>query len=314
VRRFPAAIAALGLTAVALVGCSASTSTAAGCLRPTPSSTDALALVDVTGSPENVANVDVRTPLHATQTEYEDVVTGTGTTITEPNQLVVLDVTLVNGENGERTVTTQYDGNLQAVFPMSQWTGVFPGLQTALQCATEGSRVAVVLPPEGIDLAVAGNIGVQEGQSAVVVVDVRKVYLPAADGADQFSDAHGLPTVVRAPDGRPGVIIPDADAPTQPVVQVIKRGSGDVVAPDDAVRVHVTGVDWTDRTVTTTTWDSEPESLDLSAANTPAAFVDALAGQTVGSQVLVVVPAADGGPSSATAYVFDILGIDGVTP
>ena len=311
-RRIPAVLAALGLTAVALVGCSASVSTPAGCPRPTPSSLAAIDLVHVSGDPADFADVQVQAPLHTDQTEWQDVVTGDGTTITAPNQLVVLDVTVYSGASGMRTVSTAYDGDLSRVFPLSQWTGIFPGLGDALHCAAEGSRVVVTLPPDGIDLSAAGNIGLQEGDSAVVVADIRKVYLPEADGADQFNDAHGLPTVVRAPDGRPGIIIPDADAPTEPVVQVIKRGNGAVVGADDSIHVQATGVDWADRSVTTTTWDGEPEALDMSSA--PDGFAQALVGQTVGSQILLVMPASGDRSGSATAYVFDILGIDGVLP
>lgn len=308
-RRLPAVIAALGLVAVALVGCSASNATVAGCPRPTPASTAALDLVDVTGSPDAVANVTVRSPLRTDQTQWKDIVTGDGTTITgDPHQLVVFDVTLVSGETGLRTVATEYNGNLSTVTPVSQWATVFPGLTDALQCASEGSRVVVALAPSGIALQNASNIGIGDGESAVAVIDIRKVYLPAADGAPQFNDAHGLPTVVRAPDGRPGIIIPDATAPAQPVVQVIEKGDGAVVQPTDQVRAQVLSVDWDTGQVKDTTWDSAAAPIDLSSDQLAPAVRDALAGQTVGSQILLVTPPAD--KTGAVAYVFDIVGID----
>ena len=98
----------------------------------------------------------------------------------------------------------------------------------------------------------------------------------------------GCRRVVRAPDGRPGIIVPDGEAPTEVIVQTIKKGDGPVVTGDEPVRVHYTGVLWDDRTVFDTTWDGDPASLTLDAV--VPGFAQALEGQTVGSQVMVVVP------------------------
>jgi len=151
----------------------------------------------------------------------------------------------------------------------------------------------------------------------VAVVDVRKVYLPKADGADQFNVGQGLPSVVRGPDGRPGIIVPDAAPPSELVVQTLKKGDGPTVTGDAPVRVHYTGVTWDDRAVFETTWDAEPQSVDLETMIP--GFAEALDGQTVGSQVLVVIPPDQGygdqaqGPvpaDSTLVFVVDILGID----
>jgi peptidylprolyl isomerase len=39
-------------------------------------------------------------------------------------------------------------------------------------------------------------------------------------------------------------------------------------------------------------------------------LAEALVGQTIGSQVLVVVPAEQGGTEKPTVFVFDLLGVD----
>jgi len=66
-----------------------------------------------------------------------------------------------------------------------------------------------------------------------------------------------------------------------------------------------------------TTWDAEPKSIDLSTMLP--GFAEAITGQTVGSQVLVVIPPdqaygdqAQGQiPADSTlVFVVDILGID----
>ena len=147
--------------------------------------------------------------------------------------------------------------------PVSRWIQVFPTIYDALECATEGSRVVVALPPGGVEAETAASNGLAEDESAIAVIDLHKVYLSKADGANVYNTGRGLPSVVRAPDGRPGIIVPDGEPPTEVTVQTIKKGDGPVVTGDQPVRVHYTGVLWDERTVFDTSWDGEPASLTL---------------------------------------------------
>ena len=124
------------------------------------------------------------------------------------------------------------------------------------------------------------------------MVDLHKVYLSRATGSLVYNDALGLPTVVRAPDGRPGVIVPDNDAPEDLVVQTLIKGDGPEVTGEQAAFVAYTGVNWDDHTVIDTTWDATPASISF--GDDAPEFADALKGATVGSQVLVVLPPAEG--------------------
>ena len=278
-----------------------------------------MALIDVSGSADALPDVEIRTPFHVTESSFEDVSDGKGPAIVADNQLVVLDIALINGTTGENLVSTPYDGDLSRVFPLTTWLDTFPGLDGALDCAAAGSRVVVALSPDDIDDETSTSVGLDENDSAIAVIDVRKVYLASADGAPQFHGGTGLPTVVRAADGRPGIIVPDADAPSDLIVQTLLRGDGPEVTGEKPVRVHYTGVTWDERAVFTSTWDAEPESITLDAIP---GFSDALQGQRVGSQVLVVVPAdqaygAEGAgpipPDATLVFVVDILGIDPAT-
>ena len=315
-RKIPAALAVLGLTTLGLAGCSLMPG-ASDCSRPAVSNPDVMDLITVEGETDAEPEVDVYTPLKAPRLAYEDVVTGKGTAITAPNQLIVIDVSVFNGETGEPIVATAYDGDLSRVTSPSQWTQNFPGFEEALDCATDGSRIAVALSPEDMSAEVASSFGLAEDESAVAVIDVRKVYLAAADGANQFNSGFGLPSVVRAPDGRPGLIIPDGAAPEDLVVQTLKKGDGPEVTGDQPVRVHYTGVVWGEDEAFDSTWDGEAASLTLDGV--VPGFADALEGQTVGSQVLVVIPPdlgygdQDQGaiPAGSTlVFVIDILGLD----
>ena len=271
----------------------------------------------MTGSIDDAPEVEVYTPFVTTQPVFFDEVVGAGAPITGDEQLVVLDVALTGGTTGESLITSGYDGDLSRVFPVSQWVQTFPGFEDALTCATEGSRIVVALPPDGVESQTAAGVGLAADESAIAVVDVRKVYLPKADGGEQFNVGSGTPTVVRGPDGRPGIIVPDAAPPTELVVQTLKRGTGRVVTGDEPVRVHYTGVTWDERTVFETTWDGAAQSVDLDTMIP--GFADALRGQTVGSQVMVVIPPEQGYgdqeqgaiPAGSTlVFVIDILGLD----
>ena len=86
---------------------------------------------------------------------------------------------------------------------------------------------------------------------------------------------------------------------------------------DQPVRVHYTGVVWDEDEAFDTTWDGEPASLTLDGV--VPGFAQALEGQTVGSQVMVVVPPDQGYgdqaqgaiPADSTlVFVIDILGLD----
>jgi hypothetical protein len=315
VRKIPAALVVLGLVTVGLTGCSLPGSS--DCSRPAVSNADVMDLIDVTGDSGDQPEVDVYTPLHASHLGYEDVVTGEGTAITAQNQLMVIDVALFSGATGEPIVATAYDGDLSSVSSPSQWTTNFLGFEEALQCATEGSRVAVALSPEDMAEGVAEGFGLAEDDTAVAVIDLHKVFLAAADGQNQFNSGFGLPSVVRAPDGRPGLIIPDGAPPEDVVIQTLKKGTGETVTGDQPVRVHYTGVVWDGDETFDSSWDGEPASLTLDGV--VPGFAQALEGQTVGSQVMVVVPPDQGYgdqaqgaiPADSTlVFVIDILGLD----
>lgn len=317
-RTIPTALTVLALGSLSLAGCSATPADEA-CAEPADTSLSDV--VTVTGSAAQPPEVELYTPLHIDETTAWDVGDGSGTAVTTDAQLVVVDITLVSGETGESLVATPYDGSLANVFSVSQWEQTFPDFGDVLTCAQEGSRIVAALPPTGVAEQTASAVGLGADDSSVAVIDVRKVYLPKADGTNQYVATHNVPSVVRAPDGRPGILVPDADAPGEVVVEVLKKGDGDVVDGSAPVRVHYTGVTWNEQEVFDTSWDGDPASFALDAV--VPGFAEGLEGQTVGSQVLVVVPPefgygeqAQGAiPANSTlVFVVDILGIDEVAP
>jgi peptidylprolyl isomerase len=322
VRKIPVALVVLGLVTVGLTGCSLQNVSAADCSRTPVVEPDVMKLIDVTGDTDSKPNVDVYTPLHAPSLGYQDVVTGDGTAITSDDQLMVMDVSLFNGATGDPIVATAYDGDLSRVSAPSQWATNFPGFSEALQCATAGSRIAVALSPDDMAADVASSFGLGPDDSVVAVLDLHKVYLASATGALQFNSGFGLPSVVRAPGGRPGITIPSGTpAPKDLVIQTLIKGDGEKVTGDQPVRVHYTGVVWGADEAFDSNWDGQATSVTLDGV--VPGFAKALEGQTVGSQVMVVIPPELGYkdqekasiPANSTlVFVIDIVGLDAEAP
>lgn len=316
-RRIIAAAGALSLTVLALTACAAPSADSASCTRDLPGSS-ALDLVDVSDTAVGTKPaVSLSAPVHVDGLAARDAVTGDGPAITSDAQDVVFDLTVLDGSSGTPIAASGYTGELTEIYPLDSWETTFPGLVDAVQCATEGSRVVMALGPDEVAAETRARFGLAEDATTVVVLDLQKVYLAAADGAEQFNDRAGMPSVVLAPDGRPGIVVPDNDPPTDLAVEVLKKGDGPEVTGDAPVRVHYTGVTWDDQEVFDSTWGSgaQPVELDRMIPG----FAEALRGQTVGSQILVVVPpdqgygdSAQGGiPADSTlVFVIDVLGLD----
>ncbi len=276
------------------------------------SDSSALDLIEVSG-PVGQPGATTTAPVFVDETVFADVTVGEGRAVTTRAQDVQFSVAILDGQTGETVVASGTQ-----VTPVAQWGEYYEGIAAMLECATEGSRIVAAVAPSDLADEARANLGLTGDQAAVMVLDLQKVYLAAADGAPQYNDTRGLPSVVLAPDGRPGIVVPDIDPPADLVVQVLKKGDGDEVTGDRPVRVHYTGVTWADGEVFDSSWEkgaSAPMSLD----GVVPGFAQALEGQTVGSQILAVIPPelgyGDAGqgaiPGGATlVFVIDILGLD----
>ncbi|MFD5225425.1 hypothetical protein ACFWHT_07365 [Microbacterium sp. NPDC058342] len=291
-RKTTAAVAAIALSALALTGCSVAPGAGADCVRDE----SAALQMSVTSSGDiGAPSLSLTAPVDTAETIYDDLVVGEGPVVSSENQTMITTFVLVDGADGR-----QSNPSITVSTPKSADESL-PGAGAALKCAREGSRVAVAVPVKDLPEGMAAQLGVDEAGSVVGVYDIQYVGLDRARGRDVFNDARGLPTVVRAADGRPGIIIPDATAPEKLVHQTLIEGEGPEVG-DGRAMLQYTAVNWTDRTVTGTSWDS---GAVFQADALPASVMEEVAKATVGSQLLVVVPGDDG----ATAYVVDVVGI-----
>lgn len=317
VRKTSAALATLALAAVALTGCtSAPAFDGAACDRA--ASTSGIEdLAQISGDIGTKPDVDLFTPVGAQKSTFGDVTVGDGRALTSSSQSAVFEFSLFSGKTGEPIAGTAYDEDEEQLVSVGYWAQTVPAFGAALECATEGSRVLSVVSPEDFGAQNLSGFGLEKDEPVVAVFDVVKVFPNRAEGALQYNDAAGMPTVVRAADGRPGIIVPDSAAPKDLEVQTLIKGEGDKIAEDDKVLVNYTGVLWADRTVFDSSWDKQPATFDM--AGVIPGFTQGLTGQTVGSQVLIVAPPELGygeqgsgavPPNSTLVFVVDILAID----
>ena len=307
--RTPLAIAASALLVLGLAGCASGGSSAQAC-TPLASPGAATKSVTVTGDFGKTPTVKFTPGITATETQSVTNIAGTGAVVL-PGQSVNVDAQIYNGKTGDLIQATKYDGNL-ATLPVD--VKRLGGLSKALQCQKVGSRVVAVI---GNDETLATALGLTKNDTVVAVFDIVKAVSNRADGAPQVVE-DGLPQVVLSEDGVPGITIPSSTPPAKLKVAVLKKGSGAVVADHANVTVQYLGVVWQkDAQPFDSSW-SRGTPADFNVDGVVPGFRDAIVGQTIGSQVLVVIPPDQGYgdkangviPANSTlVFVIDILGV-----
>jgi hypothetical protein len=322
VRKITALTAAAGL----LVTLAACTTPPSGDCTPLVGSGNASSIITASGALGAEPKADFPTPLITDALQASVLTTGEGATV-HPDQYVAAQVTLYDTRNGDRLISTSYNSDEALILRAGQSTST---VTKVLACQSVGSRIAVAAL--GSDIIGFGGLteaSVNPEATFVAVFDIQRSILGKAYGVDQIA-AEGLPSVVTTPNGQPGLTVPKEPAPTTVQFSVLKQSDGPVLKEGQLFYAHYLRVDWDDPKAvfsSKSTWNDYgvPELLQLApidlatgAGLTPG-LLQALTGQRVGSQVLVVVPPAysfpDGyapaGVDSDTTlvYVIDILGV-----
>nr|WP_223169233.1 FKBP-type peptidyl-prolyl cis-trans isomerase [Microbacterium sp. MF43] len=299
------------LSAVLLAGCSG----AAPQASPTPTGTGSADLcgamapsgeasdsITVDGEAGEKSTATFASPLEVEELQSTVIVEGDGDPVAA-GDLVSYALTAFNAETGEELGSFGYADN--PVLP--QQISPENPLGQLLGCSAPGTRVVATFPAS------------ESAGAEVYVVDLLEVVPSAAWGEEQDA-VDGMPGVELADDGAPTITIPEGEAPTEVELETLKKGDGATVEPGDTVLVHYTGVKWSDGSVFDSSWDrGVPTSFQTTGV--VAGFQQALEGQTVGSQVVVVIPPEFGyGPSEGhelqdetLVFVVDILGTQRAT-
>ena len=303
------AVAAAALVTGALAGCTGSFFDD-GC--PAYPAGDASRTVTASGDIGDKPAIEYPTPLIATSPELSVITPGEGARITA-GEAVGIEYTLMDADSGSVLQASGYGGpGTQGI--LNAGDGV-PVLGDALVCAQVGSRVATVLPVEALDEEFDADTELS-GRTYVLVIDIVDVWLGKANGFNQLPQ-DGMPTVVTAVDGTPGIGVGALSVPDETRSATIKAGGGEKIAEGDDAILHIRSWSWSGTRASlgqVDTWEAHtPGRLTIDPADAsdsvPAAVYEALVGASVGSQLLVVVP---DGSGAATVFVIDVLGIDHV--
>jgi len=308
VRTIPALVVTVGLLA-SLTACAGPSGPGdSGC----PATGDAASVVTATGAFGEKPEVRVPSPIVTTETQVSTLIAGDGDRVVDGSP-VLIDYTLFDGATGQEVEDSGYDGS--STNPITVGGSALAPLAAALECSTVGSRVAVAVKASELSASLQGGAAPSEGDDSpdaayVAVVDIKRAFLPKADGRLVPGES-GLPAVVTAPDGAPGISVPDADAPTTQETHLVREGSGHELTADDSAVVQFTAVTWDQpSTVAASTWTNgdTATTVPLDDPQLPPAIQSALVGQKVGSQVMTVIPADQASGQGTFVYVFDVLG------
>ena len=225
-----------------------------------------------------------------------DVVeTGQGRVVSEGSP-VVLQVSQFSGLDARNT-TGNPDG-------YTLWKGtlgvpeVGADVDAAVSGQREGTRVVLRAPTEEKD---------GSRTTEITVVDI----LPTTATGETQEPAAGTPTVTEGADGAITVSSAGLPAPTRAATAVLIKGTGPQIRPQDRLIARSTMVSWsTGQTLGESYfgYQKAPETLDMS--NALVGVSQNLVDITVGSRVVLSLPAEQAQGTEPVVVVIDVLAID----
>ncbi|MDO8105990.1 FKBP-type peptidyl-prolyl cis-trans isomerase [Isoptericola sp. b441] len=251
---------------------------------PTTSAQDeaALAAVKVSGDLGSAPKVTFDTPFAVSTTVARMDTKGSGDPIAK-GAMVQVDYAVFSGDDGSKVGST-WDTGKPDVLPLGSLNPAFEPLVSTLVGAPMGSRVVLGIPGAPATESQAAQ------PSSVMVLEVDKVVPTRATGTPVTPPA-GLPTVTLDSSGQPSITVPsDATKPTDLVTQTLIKGDGAEVKSGDTLTVQYSGWLW-DGTQFDSSWTrGTPFQTQIGVGQVVKGWDQGLVGQTVGSQVLLVIP------------------------
>lgn len=296
--------------------------------RPIIAATTAIAAIGLfTGCAQVPASDQTSQCTPSTLVEKTVTGDGTGPVITD-HGVATLSFSFTDGASGQAETdwspNPKADGTPGPIYIET----IAPFLQEALRCAQAGETVSMQLRADQMyDPATLAQAGVDPLATTDWSIRVDRVYHSAASGR-VVPQLNGIPAVVNAPDGGIGVTMPKEPAPTELRVAETISGFGPKVVENDALVVQVSAYAWSTGEELYSSWNPQPSPTGTAYPFVVAATADdnlygaahQLVGHPIGSQVVVVVPAAQmqagaaamggqaPGNGDAVVFVFDILG------
>lgn len=214
-------------------------------------------------------------------------------------EAILLSVSTFSGDDGTNTTGTAtgtriYRGVLDT-------TVLGEALTASVEGTTEGSRIVLRAP-------VTDDSGVTSTE--ITVVDV----LPTTAIGDAIAAPGGTPVVTAHDDETVSLSVAGLAPPTRSTVAVLIKGSGQQVSSDDVVIARYAIVNWSGGAEQSNTYGASVVPVTIDMTDTLAGISQHLVDVTVGSRVVLSLPADQGTGTDAVAVVIDVLAIadDGV--
>ena len=282
---------------------------------------DTLKLTD--NGDKKAPGVDFPKPFEVAEPTVKVVAEGTGDTV-KANQIANISVLALNGADGSTLEDTfpsepeplelNDDLKTNSAVIYNAFVGAKVGSSIAL--AVPGQKSAPAASPSPSTGATpAPSTPASPTQLLIIKVLSAADATPALDKpqGETVTPPAGLPTVTEK-DGKPEINVEGAAAPTALVSQDLIKGTGATVKETDTLTVNYVGVNLVGGTKFDSSFDrGEPASFGLNQVIK--GWTEGLAGKTVGSRVLLVIPkdlaygdAGQGEAKGDLVFVVDILG------
>lgn len=284
-RTRPLALLSLAaLSALLIAGCTPGPTDSESSPTPTAEAADLCGAIVESGAASEAVTVDgdtgtestatFDTPLEVDQLQSTQLDEGSGDPA-QAGELVQFALSAFDATSGDKLGAQGYNDDLlpQQISPDSV-------LGQVVGCAKPGSRYVAAFPASE-----------DQGSTAqVYIIDVLGT-APAAAWGDPQDPVDGMPTVELDDDGSPTVTLPDGDKPTEFKKATLKKGDGATVEAGDSVLVQYHGVSWDTGEVFDESWGKQPFTFTV-GSGVVEGFSEAVTGETVGSQVIAVLPPA----------------------
>ncbi|MHA7156154.1 FKBP-type peptidyl-prolyl cis-trans isomerase [Arthrobacter sp. TMN-50] len=260
------------------------------------------------GSDEEAPEVTFESPLEVTGPAAATITTGEGEPIANGDR-VSFHLVGLNAEDGAVLGDTYSAGQPQTLDLTEQLQEVDPELYEVLLGTTIGSQIAYTTVLEGQDpqqLIVMRVLSAEEAPPVPEVLTPEEVEKLDADGQ--------LPTFTFDDDDAPVIDIPDNEPSDDLVIKVLEAGDGEVLTEADTITANYAGWRWEDGEQFDSSYPGG-EPVEFPLTGVIEGWTKGLAGQTVGSKVLLVIPAPmgygdpapEGRPSGTLAFYVEIV-------
>lgn len=270
---------------------------------------DSLKLTD--NGDKKAPGVEFTKPLDVTEPTVKVVAEGTGDPV-KANQVANISILALNGADGA-TLEDTFAGEPEPLELNEELKTGSAVIYNAFVGSKIGSTLALAIPGQA---AAAGGAEAQPTQLLLIKVlsatDVAPV-LEKPEG-EAVTPPAGLPTVKDNDKGVPEISVEGVEAPTALVSQDLIKGNGAEVKETDTLTVNYVGVNLVGGTKFDSSYD-RGETASFALTGVIPGWTQGLAGKTVGSRVLLVIPkdlaygdAGQGEAKGDLVFVVDILG------